>query len=145
MDFSDAVTVLRSIPIFAKVDPAELKLLAFASKSVTFEDGEVLFQKGEPADCAYLVHQGEVEVVVESGGRELVVANLGKNDLLGEMGIFTNSPRSASARAKGKLSVMCIEGDMFLRAVTENPDAALSVMRALCEKIADTTDLLYRG
>jgi CRP/FNR family cyclic AMP-dependent transcriptional regulator len=145
MDFSDAVTVLRGIPIFSKVDPAELKLLAFASKSMTFDDGENLFLKDDPSDCAYLVHEGDVEVVGEKEGGEFVIARLGKNDLLGEMGIFTNSPRSATARAKGTVNVMRIEGDMFLHAVTENPDAALNVMRALCEKISDTTDLLYRG
>ena len=40
MDYGDAVKVLRGIPLFAKLDPAKLKLVAFASDYLTFEDGE---------------------------------------------------------------------------------------------------------
>ena len=117
MDYGDSVKVLRGIPLFAKLDPAKLKLVAFASDYLTFEDGEALFQVGEPADCAYLIEDG------------------GKNQMFGEMALFLNSPRTATVRAKGPLGVLRIEADMFLGLVTENPDTALGVMRALSDKL----------
>ncbi len=135
MDYGDSVKVLRGIPLFAKLDPAKLKLVAFASDYLTFEDGEALFQVGEPADCAYLIEDGEAEVVAEVEGRDVIVSVLGKNQMFGEMALFLNSPRTATVRAKGPLGVLRIEADMFLGLVTENPDTALGVMRALSDKL----------
>ena len=140
MDLGEAVQVLRSIPIFSKLDPSKLKLLAFASDHMTFDDGEVLFRQGEPAESAYLIEEGEVLICAGEENNELVVGTLGKNDLFGEMAIFRKSPRVATIRAKGSVKVMQIEGDMFIRMVTENPDTALGVMRMLSEKIARTTE-----
>ena len=136
MEFGDAVQVLRGIPIFSKLDPSKLKLLAFASDHLTFEDGEVLCREGEPSDCAYLIDKGEVTITAEKEDREVFVGSLGKNEIFGEMGVIRNSPRVATIRARGHVEVMRIDGDMFLKLVTENPDVALGVMRALSDKIA---------
>ena len=139
MDYLDAVKVLRSNPLFSKLDQAKLKLLAFASEYQTFKDGEVLFNAGEPSDCAYLINEGEAIVVVEKDGSEIIINTLGRHEVFGEMGIFRNSARSATIKAKGDLSVMRIDGDMFLSLVTENPDAALGVMRLLSDKVASAS------
>ena len=140
MDFGEAVQVLRSVPIFSKLDSSKLKLLAFASDYLTFEDGEVLFLEGEPADSAYLIDEGEVLICIGEAEREVVIGTLGHHELFGEMAIFRNSPRVATIRAKGAVKVLQIEGDMFLRLVTENPDTALGVMQMLSDKIARTTE-----
>ena len=136
MEFSDAVQVLRRIPIFSKIEPARLKLLAFASQSLTFEDGEALFHVGDPSDGAYLIDEGEVSILADKDGREVPVAVLRRHDLFGEMAILRNAPRVATVRAKGRVRVLRIEGDMFLRMVTEDPEVALGVMRMLSDKIA---------
>lgn len=136
MEFSDAVQVLRRIPIFSKIDPARLKLLAFASLSLTFEDGEALFHVGDPSDGAYLIDEGEVSILADKDGHEVPVAVLGRHDLFGEMAILRNAPRVATVRAKGRVRILRIEGDMFLRMVTEDPEVALGVMRMLSDKIA---------
>ena len=140
MEFGEAVQVLRSIPIFSKLDSSKLKLLAFASEHLTYEDGEVLFLEGEAADSAYLIDEGEVMICAGGSECDLVVGTLGRHELFGEMAIFRNSPRVATIRAKGAVKVMRIEGEMFLRMVTENPDTALGVMRMLSDKIARTTE-----
>ena len=142
MDFNEAVQVLRRIPIFSKLDPAKLKLLAFASDYLTYDDGEVLFKEGDPPDSAYIVDEGEVIICAggDDGTCDVVVGTLGRHDLFGEMAIFRNAPRVATIRARGPVSVMRIDGDMFIRLVTENPDTALGVMRMLSDKIARTTE-----
>ena len=141
MEFGDAVKVLRSIPMFAKVDPSKLKLLAFASEYLQFEDGEDLCREGDHADTVFLVDQGEVDVIAHVGGSDLAVAKLGRHALVGEMAIFRNTTRSATLRARGHVGVLSLSGDMFVRMVTENPDAAMVVMRILSEKIAQATQL----
>ncbi|MEE8392752.1 MAG: Crp/Fnr family transcriptional regulator [Rhodospirillales bacterium] len=136
MDYLEAVKVLRGIPLFSKLDSSKLKLLAFASQYLTYDDGEALFHVGDTADCAYLIDEGEAVILAENEDREIEVGVLGRHEIFGEMAIFRSSPRIATIRAKGCLKVMRIEGDMFLSMVTENPDVALEVMRALSDKIA---------
>ena len=52
MSIVEEVELLRRIPLFAKIDPARLKLLAFTSDRVTFEAGQKLFEQGEGGDSA---------------------------------------------------------------------------------------------
>lgn len=139
MQYAEAVSVIRRIPMFAHVDPATQKLLAFSSAYQVFHPGEVLFRQGDPSDSVYLIDAGSVDVVIERDGRQVVVGQLGRHQLVGEMGIFRNAPRSATIVAAVEVRALRIDGDVFLRAVTGNPEAALSVMRILSEKLAVMT------
>lgn len=139
MQYAEAVAVIRRIPMFSALGASDQKLLAFSSTYLVFEDGEVLFREGDPTDSAYLVDDGVVEVSLHRGDDELVLGRLGKNELVGEMGIIRNAKRSATVRAVGTVKVLRIEADVFLHAVTSNPEAALGVMRHLTEKIIAIT------
>jgi CRP/FNR family transcriptional regulator, cyclic AMP receptor protein len=140
MEFCEAVQVLRRIPMFAKLDASKLKLLAFASEHLTFDEGEVLFREGDPADSAYLIDEGRVAICIGDGDTEVMIGTLGRHDLFGELALFRNAPRAATIRAMGPVQVMRIDGDMFIRMVTENADTALGVMRILSDKLARTTE-----
>lgn len=135
MDYGEAVKVLRGVPLFAKLDPAKLKLTAFASEYLTFKDGEALFRTGDAADSVYLIDRGEAVVTADHEGREVTISTLGRHQLFGEMAIFLDSPRTANVRAKGELGVLRIDAEMFLKLITESPETALGVMRILSGKI----------
>lgn len=140
MQYGDAISILRGIPLFCKLDPAKLNLLAFSSTSLTFEEGEELFREGDPADGAYIIEEGKVDVLRGHDGHWVKVGSLGKSDLFGEMALILNRTRSATIRAAQHLNVLKIDPDVFLRMVTENPDAALTIMRTLSEKITRLTE-----
>lgn len=148
MHYPETVTLLRRIPVFAKLDPAGLKLLAFSSSHLTFNDGEALCRQGEPGDSVFVIEEGEVDVTIRVEGSSAHLATLGSHDLFGEMAVICNLPRSADVCARGPLKVLKIEGDVFLRLVTSNPDAALGVMRVLSERLMRAAELyeqLKRG
>ena len=140
MEYGDAVTVLRRMPLFASLDPGQLKLLAFTCDYLSFEDGEALFHAGDPADSAYVIDEGEAVIRADTDNGEVTVGTLGKHEMFGELAIFRNASRIATIRAHGRLKVLRIAGDIFLKLVTQNPDAALGVMRALSDKIARAQD-----
>jgi CRP/FNR family cyclic AMP-dependent transcriptional regulator len=140
VQYGDAISILRGIPLFSKLDSAKLNLLAFSSTSLTFEEGEELFREGDPADGAYIIEEGEVDVLRGQDGRWVKVGSLGKSDLFGEMALILNQTRSATIRAAQHLKVLKIDADVFLRLVTENPDAALTIMRSLSKKITSLTE-----
>lgn len=127
--------MLRRVPFFGGLDSAKLKLLAFTSHALKFAAGENLMRKGDSADSAYVILEGEVEIMGETGAREFVVAVLGPNASIGEMGVITNAPRGATVRAKVAVRALRISGDVFLRLITENPECALDVMRQLSGRV----------
>ena len=136
MDLRREAELLRKVPMLAKLEPSKLKLLAFTSQSLTFEDEETLFHAGDPADCAYVIMEGEVEVLAETDAGVVVAARLGVNELFGEMAVLTNEPRSATLRARGRLVAMRITDEMFIKLLAENPEVSLDVMRQLSRKLA---------
>jgi len=145
MEIDDVARTLKSIPLFANLDVSKLKLLAFASDRLTFDDQEVIFETGDAADAAYLIESGAADVYVTEGERQIKVNELGKNDLFGEMALFLKSGRSATVAAQGTLVAMKLEGELFLSMVTENPDAALGVMTALSEKIVHASEQIAKN
>ncbi len=136
MDLLKEAEVLRKVPMFAKLEPSKLKLLAFTSEYQTFEDGEVLFHAGDSADCAFVIISGEVEILAKTDAGDVVVGVLRDNQIFGELALLNNAPRSATLRAKNHLCVLRITDDVFLKLVTENPEVALDLMHQLSDKLA---------
>ena len=136
MDLVQETDLLRKVPMFAKLDASKLKLLAFTSEMVTFHDSDVLFHLGDCADCAYVIMGGEVDVVTDTDAGPVVTSTLRQNQLIGELGLLNNAPRSATLVANGEVRVTKISADMFLRLLAENSELALDVMRQLSDKLA---------
>jgi CRP-like cAMP-binding protein len=66
MSLAKDVEVLRSIPIFAKIEPAKLKLLAFTSERLEFMDGDEVCHQGDFGDAAYIILDGQADVLVDT-------------------------------------------------------------------------------
>ena len=122
--------------MFAKLAASKLKLLAFTSESVVYDDDEVIFYTGDLADNAYVIMDGRVDVLTETDTGPVVAITLEQNQLFGEMALLNNVPRNSTLKASGKLRVMKISGEMFLRLLCENSELALDVMRQLSAKLA---------
>ncbi len=79
--------------------------------------------------------EGQADIYANTESGEVVVGTLMANQLLGELGVLTNAPRAATIRANGKVIMLRIGGEMFLRLLAENPSVALDVMRQLSGKL----------
>ena len=66
MSLTKDVEVLRNIPLFATVDPAKLKLLAFTSERLEYMSGDELFHQRDYGDAAYIILEGEADVLVDT-------------------------------------------------------------------------------
>ncbi|MGH6931830.1 MAG: cyclic nucleotide-binding domain-containing protein [Dongiaceae bacterium] len=145
MSIQEDVEMLRRIPMFAKVEPAKLKLLAFTSERIVYEPGQDLFRQGEVADAAYLVVDGSVDVIVDSPKGPLTVAHLGKNEFVGDIGILCDVPRTATVRASSKLVTLRISKELFFRMVSDFPTMGVEVMRVLAHRLEQTTAQLLEA
>jgi CRP/FNR family cyclic AMP-dependent transcriptional regulator len=142
MSLNKDVEVLRNIPLFAKIDPAKLKLLAFTSERLQYLSGDELFHQGDDGDAAYVILEGEADILVDTPKGSMKVARLGKNDIIGEIAILCDVPRTATVVAHGDLETLRVSKDGFFHLVTQFPQVGMEVMSALAAKLHRTTQEL---
>lgn len=135
MSLREEVELLQRIPLFANVEASKLKLLAFTSERIAFESGQVLFRQGDAGDAAYIIIEGEAEVLVSGASGPIQVAVLGRNDIVGEIAILCDVPRTATIRALQRLVCLRISKDLFLRLINEFPQIAVAVVRELASRV----------
>ena len=142
MSLEQEVELIRQFPIFSKIQPAMQKLLCFSADRLTYAAGQVIFNAGDVGDSAYVIIDGTVEISVPTPSGPIIVNTLGKNELLGEIAIFGEVPRTATAKAMSKLETLKISKDMFIKVIRENPDAAVELIKILAGRLANTTSQL---
>lgn len=144
MSLEQEVELIRQFRIFSKIDPAMQKLLCFSSERLTFDAGQVMFHAGDAGDAAYVVIEGTVEISVPTPSGPLVVNTMKPNDIVGEIAIFGEVPRTATATAQTRLETLRISKEVFTNVIRQSPDAALELVRILAARLANTTAQLSR-
>ena len=136
---TEEVDILRRIPLFSGIDPAKLKLLAFASERIDYDEGQNLFRQGEVGDAAYVIVNGVADIIVETKDGEIPVAEFKDNAFIGEIAILCDVPRTATVRAKTKLAVLKVKKEHFLGLIRDFPELGIEVMRELASRLSKTT------
>lgn len=144
MSLEQEVELIRQFPIFGKIQPAMQKLLCFSAERLAYDPGQVMFNVGESADAAYIIIEGSAEISVPTPAGPIVVNNVGKNDIVGEIAIFGDVPRTATVTAVTRLETLKISKELFVKVIRENPDAAIELIRILASRLANTTNQLTR-
>jgi len=139
MSLQQDVDLLRNIPLFAKIEPSKLKLLAFTAERLTFAEGDIVCTQGEEGDSAYIIIEGEADVIVATATGPVTVATLKKNDFLGETAILCDVPRTATVQAKTDLETLMISKDLFFQLVSQFPSMSIEIMRELARRVERTT------
>ncbi|UUX48005.1 cyclic nucleotide-binding domain-containing protein [Nisaea acidiphila] len=138
MSLNEEVELLKNIPLFAKIEPSKLKLLAFTSERLSYADGQVLFNQGDSGDAAYIIIGGTASVLIDTDDGKLEVAQLSKGDVVGEIAILCDVPRTATVQAKESLTTLKISKEAFFRLVTDFPQIAVEIMRELAARLEQT-------
>lgn len=142
MNLNEEVELLRNIPLFAKIAPPKLKLLAFASERMFFAAGQELFHYGDHGDMAYIIIEGRAQILIDTPTGDIVVAEVGMNDIVGEIAILCDVPRTATVQATEKMTTLAISKDLFFQMVREYPQMAIEIMRELALRLENSNVLL---
>ena len=145
MSLEEEVELLRNIPLFSKIEPSKLKLLAFTSERLTFHKDQSLCVQGEMGDAAFIIIEGAADVIVSTPNGPLKVAEVAKNDFVGEISILRDVPRTATVTAATDCTVLRISKDLFFRLVCEFPEMAVEIMRELARRLENTTNQLMEA
>jgi CRP-like cAMP-binding protein len=145
MSIEEEVEILRNIPMFRKIDPTKLKLMAFASERLMFKPDQVLVRQGELGDAAFIIVEGTAEVLIDTPDGPVAVARLKRNDIIGEIAILCDVPRTATVQAIDQLTALKITKELFFRMVSDFPDMGIEIMRSLAHRLEQTTAQLMEA
>ena len=107
----------------------------------TYNPGDTIFREGDEAKGeAFLVHVGRVDIKKMIGGEERLLNTIKKGELLGELALFRNAPRSASAVAAEAVTLMVIPANRLDHMVRTNPTLAAALIKDLANRMLAAED-----
>lgn len=134
--YSPGVVALENNQLFARLSPEEKRQLACIAREQTFPTGKEIFKEGDPGDGAYVVREGLVEISVQGGqtGR-YIFTQAGPGDLLGEMAVIEDQPRSANAVARKETVLYFLPRAEVLKLVEASPALALAFLKEISHRL----------
>lgn len=128
--------LIRRVPLFAKLTPAQVDSLAANVAKQRIKRGAHVIEQGENSNALFLILAGRAHVVMaDSKAREVIVATLKAGDYIGEMSLIDNEAHSATVTADTQMDVLVLGRDDFRRCLNENLAIASAVMRGLVQRL----------
>jgi len=135
---------LRKSPLFQGLSDDELQQLMDNAKPVALRTGEVLMKQGEPGDSAFVVVQGEFAITKQSGQSVIKIDVRNPGDVLGEMALLSQAPRSATVTAITDCEALCISKQVFENLLSTSSTAALAVLHWVMNRLNQNDALLHQ-
>lgn len=124
-DFIVTWSMMSSVPLFSRLDPAAVAEVMRAVRSETYEPGAVICRAGEPSTCMVVVAEGEL--AVEFPDRHLT---LGAGGWYGDQALLDRQPRNATVRARERVKLLLLDAEDLHVLMTRNPAIAAVVEEA---------------
>ncbi len=122
--------------VLGTMDADARSQLRDALEPLSVPGGTVLIREGDPADCLYLVAAGRLRVVtVDDDGAEIQLAEIGRGDLVGEMALITNRPRTATVQSLRDTHLLRLSTEAFSRLVADHPESARRISTEMVDRL----------
>jgi CRP-like cAMP-binding protein len=145
MTDQDTANQLKKLDWFDDLPDDMLTALTQKVQKRKLDKGDMLFAKGEEGDSLFVINSGLVKIVTEdSQGSEVVLNQLGAGEVIGEMALLDNEPRSAGVIALSETAVLELKRDDFMDIMKQQPDLALSVIRKFSSRMRYNTNYIER-
>jgi CRP-like cAMP-binding protein len=144
MSLDDDIRVLSKVSLFDGFTQEQLRLLAFGSENARLPAGKEIYREGAPADSAYVVAKGRVNLTRDRNGEQVVVSSVGPGAILGEFALISSTHRLTGAVAATDAEIMRLNRKLFRRILEEYPDAALALQRRITEDLQSLISQIER-
>ncbi|HET9247332.1 MAG TPA: Crp/Fnr family transcriptional regulator [Xanthobacteraceae bacterium] len=136
MAIDDDIAFLERVPTLGLLGRAALRILAIGAETRHVHGGEVLFNAGDEAEGGFVVQAGRFQLSSSEDGKDLTV---GPCTLLGEVALFAETKRPATAKALEPATVLIIPRPLFIRMLDSFPDAARKLRETLAGRLDQAT------
>jgi CRP-like cAMP-binding protein len=134
--------IIQGISLFEGLAPSEIEGVLCVCERMRFEPGASLMRQGQPADSAFILESGAVDVMTRlPGGGEARVATLAPGSVIGEMALLDSGLRSATVVAREAAAGYFLERDGFHMMLAQRNRAAFAIQgritRTLCQRLRE--------
>jgi CRP-like cAMP-binding protein len=136
MAIDDDIAFLERVPTLGLLGRAALRILAIGAETRHVHGGEVLFNAGDEAEGGFVIQAGRFQLSSSEDGKDLTV---GPCTLLGEVALFAETKRPATAKALEPATVLIIPRPLFIRMLDSFPDAARKLRETLAGRLDQAT------
>jgi diguanylate cyclase (GGDEF)-like protein len=139
-------SLLAAVPLFRPLTAEQRDVLLDSATEQTFTAGHVLIRESDPPDRLFVILSGRVRVleVAPDSPVELIVGELGEGEILGELSVLRNQPRSATVVAVERTHCLVISQVEFLKVLQSSAELAVSLLRTLAGRLYETDRRLSR-
>jgi NTE family protein len=137
---TDRMPDLSAIPMFRDLDPVTLRAVRDELQWLTLPGGSTLFREGEKSDFFYIVISGRLGVLIEGEEDEpRFITQIGTGDTVGEMGMITGAPRTATVIAIRYTELLGFSKSAYDRLIVRHPKLTRRILEILAHRLAATT------
>jgi CRP/FNR family transcriptional regulator, cyclic AMP receptor protein len=128
---------LAHVDLFTTLDKKELHVLAKSCQERTYNAGSTIFSQGDTGVGLYVVKSGKIRLTQTSSQdrAEIDLGTAGTGEVMGEMALLDDLPRSATATAEGDVDVLVLPVWEFRGVLRQHPDIALKMLAALSRRL----------
>ena len=128
---------LRQVPLFADLSKKELQTLAKSCQERTYKPGTTIMKQGDTGVGLYIITQGHAKVMQEQDPdrAEVTLNHVGPGDVLGEMALLDDLPRSANVIAEDEVTAVLLPVWEFRAALRSNPEIGLKLLSVLSHRL----------
>ena len=141
------VSFLRTTTVFKDLSEAHLTALLSRLRERRLRKGDVLFRAGDQGHELFVIRDGTIVVSKPVIGRvEQVLARLGPGQIVGEMSLFDEAPRSATLQAETDAWLLCLDRGGLNQFIELSPEAAAAfffqVVKVFVGRLRDSGNLI---
>jgi uncharacterized membrane protein len=139
----DAIALLRSIPLFEDLAEDDLEALSQALVQRSFPAGTAIINQGDLGSSMYIIESGDVNIhLAGEDSRRISLKDAARGEFFGELSLFDDLPRSASALATTDAVLMELKRETLESYLDRRPRAAMAILRTMSERLRETNTLL---
>jgi len=135
---------LERLPIFRNVPAEQLEPLRRAATRLTYMTDAAIFRQGDIPQFLYIVDRGAVDIVLPAVADDIIAATFEAGSFFGELGVFDNEPRTATARANCETTLICVPLSAVAELIEKHPSAARQFISVVVERLRRADDMLSR-
>jgi|GEM_PF-4027781 len=135
---------LKENDLFNEIELADLEALVEKMNHKFYDEGQQIFSQHDEGYTMYIIRRGRIRIHMHDPrtDEDITLTFFGRNDIVGELTLLDQQPRSASASAAEALEVLQLERDDFIHFLNERPQVGIAMMRGLSQKLRNTTSYI---
>ena len=142
----DNIELLSRIHFFQELDKTDLKNLADKIEKRVFKKNEIIFNAGNMDNSLFIIKKGEVEIFIpqKDKTKQLILTKLVEGQFFGELSLFDQKPRSATACAIIPSEILILKQETLISYINSHPNAAIAMLSVMSERLRQTNRALNR-